>query len=189
MRGRFGSWLLLALALSQNCAAHGFAGSGLLHPLTGFDHALAMVAVGAWSAQLGGRAVYGVPACFMLFMLSGGVASVLGAHLRGTECLVSLSVLLLGVAIAGGRQLAVLPASLAVGVFGFCHGFAHGSEVPAAGSSPAFMGGFLLTTAGLHLVGAVGGLLLLDQRNGLTILRWLGVLTAVAGAFLVGQAR
>lgn len=65
-------YFLFLLLVSQPCAGHGFSGSGLLHPLTGLDHALAMLAVGAWSAQLGGRALYIVPGCFMSMMLLGG---------------------------------------------------------------------------------------------------------------------
>jgi len=53
--------VLVSLVLCEPSYAHGFSGTGWLHPLTGLDHMLAMVAVGAWSAQLGGRAVYTVP--------------------------------------------------------------------------------------------------------------------------------
>ena len=34
---------------------------GVLHPLLGADHVLAMLAVGLWAAQLGGRALWAVP--------------------------------------------------------------------------------------------------------------------------------
>ena len=46
--------------------------SGLLHPVLGFDHLLAMVAVGLLSVQLGGRAVWTVPAAFVAFLIGGG---------------------------------------------------------------------------------------------------------------------
>ena len=183
-----GSWLvvlLVGLAQRTPCAAHGYGGSGLLHPLTGLDHALAMVAVGAWSAQLGGRTIYVVPACFVLLMLLGGVAGWAGMAGGNLESLIALSVLLLGLAVAFDRRLSVLPAGVAVGIFGFCHGVAHGTEMPQAGNSTAFMAGFLVTTAGLHLVGAVAALLLLGQRRGKRILRILGALTALAGVLLL----
>ncbi|NCV63417.1 MAG: hypothetical protein EBW49_05765 [Betaproteobacteria bacterium] len=37
-----------------NSQAHIVSGSGLLHPLNGIDHLIAMIAVGAYSVQLGG---------------------------------------------------------------------------------------------------------------------------------------
>lgn len=63
---------LLALLRAGPAAAHGFGGTGFLHPLTGPDHMLAMVAVGAWSAQIGGRAIWAVPAAFLIAMAFGG---------------------------------------------------------------------------------------------------------------------
>ena len=40
--------------------AIGFA-SGFLHPISGLDHILAMVAVGMWGAQLGAPAIWVLP--------------------------------------------------------------------------------------------------------------------------------
>jgi urease accessory protein len=185
MRGSGPVLVLVGLAQSTACGAHGFGGSGLLHPLTGLDHALAMVAVGAWSAQLGRRAIYVVPACFVLLMLLGGIAGWAGMSVANPDGLIALSVLLLGLAIAFDRGLSVLPAGVAVGLFGFCHGFAHGTEMPKAGNSAVFIAGFLVTTAGLHLVGAVAALLLLHQSQGKRTLRILGALTAFIGVLLL----
>ena len=64
-------YVLLMLLASQPCQGHGFSGSGLLHPLTGLDHILAMLAMGAWSAQVSGRSLYRVSGCFMGTMLLG----------------------------------------------------------------------------------------------------------------------
>ena len=58
------SALALALALALPAHAHverGAAsglGTGFLHPLSGLDHVLAMVAVGLWGAQLGPPAIW-----------------------------------------------------------------------------------------------------------------------------------
>ena len=41
---------------------------GFLHPLGGLDHILAMVAVGLFAARLGGRALWLVPASFVVTM-------------------------------------------------------------------------------------------------------------------------
>ncbi len=52
---------------------------GVLHPLTGPDHLLAMVAVGVLAAVTGGVAWW-APATFLGGMLAGGVAGVVGVH-------------------------------------------------------------------------------------------------------------
>ena len=63
--------LLLAIPLHEYGGGGNF--SGFLHPLLGLDHLLAMVAVGMLSAQIGGRAIWTVPAAFVVVMAIGGV--------------------------------------------------------------------------------------------------------------------
>src|SRR5216117_1372918 len=92
------------LLTSKSPLAHGFGGSGWLHPLTGIDHMLAMIAVGAWSAQLGKRAVLYVPAAFVAAMLFGGMLGFERFALAGIELGIALSVVLLGSAIALGHR-------------------------------------------------------------------------------------
>src|SRR6201995_5856255 len=74
---------------------HGFA-DGVLHPLTGIDHILAMVAVGLFAAQLGGRALWLVPATFVAVMAAAGVAGMNGVTLPLTETGIAWSVVALG---------------------------------------------------------------------------------------------
>jgi urease accessory protein len=146
---------------------------------------LAMVAVGAWSAQLGGRALYTVPLAFLGSMAIGATLGIVQGGLTGTEFGIALSVLLLGIAIALERRIAPWIAAIGVGLFGLCHGYAHGLEMPGSEHRGTYAAGFLITAAGLHLVGAVGGLLLLEHQQGK---RWLGlggVTIAVVGAYLV----
>jgi urease accessory protein len=168
------------LAVSP-CFAHGFSGSGWVHPLTGIDHMLAMLAVGAWSAQLGGRALYVVPAAFVCAMAVGGTLGFERLVIPGTEAGIALSIVFLGIAICWKRKLALPFAALAVALFGVSHGYAHGYEMPLGQSSWSYATGFLITTAGLHVAGAVGGLLLLDRPKGDALLRCAGAVTALAG--------
>ena len=63
---------LLAIVVPAVASAHivkgesiGFV-SGFLHPLSGFDHIIAMVAVGIWGAQLGRPAIWALPARMLL---------------------------------------------------------------------------------------------------------------------------
>ena len=75
---------LLAACWAQAAFAHlqqGEAGgllTGLLHPLSGLDHVLAMVAVGLWGAQLGMPAIWVLPVAFPLVMALGGMLGFLG---------------------------------------------------------------------------------------------------------------
>ena len=64
---------LMTLAASPAFAhldpeAHGSLMAGISHPLFGADHILAMVAVGIWASQIGGRALWAVPAAFVTMM-------------------------------------------------------------------------------------------------------------------------
>ena len=170
----------------QPAFAHGFAGSGWLHPITGIDHMLAMLAVGAWSAQLGRRAIVTVPVAFVCAMAAGSLAAIWNIAFAATEAMIALSVLALGVAIALDRRPALPIAALATALFGLAHGWAHGSEIPQTADTSAYVVGFLVTTAGLHVAGAVGGLLLLERRHGRRWLRAAGIATAIAGVGLLG---
>ena len=51
-------------------------GAGLLHPVSGLDHLLAMVAVGLWAAQGGGRKVWLLPATFMIMLAVGAAIAI-----------------------------------------------------------------------------------------------------------------
>ena len=181
------SYSLLLLLAGHCCLGHGFSGSGLLHPLTGFDHLLAMLAVGAWSAQLGGRALYVVPGCFVGMMLLGGLAGLNNLVQWGQygELAIALSVVVLGLAIGMNRRVTGLVAGLGVGLFGFSHGLAHGLEMSRTLGAAPYVAGFLITTLGLHMIGSVGSLLLLENANGRTHLRLIGSVTMVIGFYLL----
>ncbi len=178
------SLVSVGLLISKPCYAHGFAGSGWLHPLTGIDHMLAMIAVGAWSAQLGHRAVFYVPAAFVAAMLLGGILGFEHFVLSGIELGIALSVLMLGSAIALERRIPLLLAAIGVGLFGICHGYAHGYEIPSMESKWVYASGLLITTASLHLLGAAGGMLILERPHGSRWLRFAGAMTAMIGFYL-----
>src|SRR5690606_1200260 len=82
----------VVLAATTPAFAHTYGGAlgggfaqGFLHPLGGLDHLLAMVAVGIWAAQLGGRALGFVPAAFVAAMVGGGIAGMAGFPLPMVE--------------------------------------------------------------------------------------------------------
>jgi urease accessory protein len=167
-----------ALAHTGHGSASGF-GAGLLHPLTGLDHVLAMVAVGMLGLQIGGRAVWALPLAFMSVMLAGGAMALGASLLLG----ILLSVLVLGGAIALGRP---LPQALALGLvalFAIFHGHAHGAEAPAAANGLLYGLGLGTATGILHASGIGLGfaLGLLGPRDAL---RYAGLGIVVLGVGL-----
>ncbi|MDB6454500.1 HupE/UreJ family protein [Falsirhodobacter sp. 20TX0035] len=156
--------LTLALILSPSLAlAH--AGhdhgspfqAGLLHPIGGTDHVLAMLAVGLWAAVTGGRALSAMPLAFVAAMVLGGAMGMAGAGLPAVEPMILASVILLGVAAALALRPPLALSLGALAVFGAAHGFAHGAEGPQ-GQMTAYAAGFVIATAGLHLAGIGAGL-------------------------------
>jgi urease accessory protein len=178
------------LALSSPALAHSIPGqaqgfvTGFLHPLSGLDHALAMVAVGIWGAQLKRPAIWALPIAFPMLMAIGGVLGIRGVPIPGVEIGVAASALVLGVVIALELRPPFWVAALLVSVFAILHGHAHGTELPRAVSPLTFALGFVLATGLLHLCGILIGLVDLWPAGG-KILRTAGGFIALAGAFLL----
>jgi len=156
--------LLPSFAFAHSGAGHAGIGEasgfmlGLTHPSSGLDHVCAMLAVGLWAAQMGGRAVWAVPLTFVGVMALGGVFQILGISLPFVEQGIVLSVLLLGVLIAASVRLPLWLGSGIVGLFALWHGHAHGAEMPALASGIEYALGFMLATASLHAIGIAFGL-------------------------------
>lgn len=134
--------------------------SGFLHPLTGLDHLLAMIAVGLWAAQMGGRMVWALPAAFVLTMLAGGIAALGGMPLLLVEPGIAASIVVLGLLIAMAVRLPLLAGCALSGLFALFHGYAHGAEMAAGSGAALYFIGFALTTAFLHGVGIALGILI-----------------------------
>jgi urease accessory protein len=161
---------------------HGFA-NGLAHPLTGLDHICAMVAVGLWAAQRGGRALWLVPSVFVSVMILGGALGMASVPVPFVEPGIAASVLVLGVLIAAAVRLPLPVSAVLVGVFAIFHGYAHGAEMPASASGLAYGLGFVAATASLHLLGI--GLGLLARRfASARLVRYAGGAIAVCGIYL-----
>ena len=112
---------------------HGFG-----HPLGGLDHILAMVAVGIWAAQIGGKAIWAVPTTFVSVMVVGGILGITGVAVPFVEQGIVMSVLILGVLIAAAACLPLASSAAIVGLFALFHGHAHGAEIPVAVSGFAY---------------------------------------------------
>ncbi len=147
-----------AVAHEQAGVAGGLA-SGLLHPLSGADHLIAMVAVGLWGAQLGAPAIWLLPITFPLVMAIGGVMGVLHIPLPAPELAIALSALVLGAVVATRFRAPLAVSAILVGLFAIFHGHAHGVELPSAAHPLAYGVGFVTATGLLHLCGIVIGAL------------------------------
>jgi len=161
---------------------------GFLHPLSGIDHILAMVAVGLFAANLGGAALWLVPSAFVSTMIFGGALGYYGWPLPMVEEGIGLSVVVMGLAIACGVRLPTIAAMALVGLFAVFHGHAHGTEGMGLGISfLPYATGFVMATALLHVVGIALGLSLdrLGNTPSTILKRIAGALGAMAGVSLL----
>jgi urease accessory protein len=176
--------------LPPDAAAHvtgglsgGFAG-GFAHPMAGPDHFLAMLAVGIWGAQMGGRSMWTLPVAFPLVMAAGGIAGMAGLTLPGIETGIAISVLVLGLAIAAvWRPVEPVPLLL-IAVFAVLHGYAHGAELPAAADPGAYAVGFVVATGAIHILGILVGIVFTKPFQG-SLARGLGGLIAGGGVYFL----
>ena len=173
--------LMMSAGLAQahvDHAEHMRLMDGLVHPI-GFDHLLAMLAVGLWSARAFKNRAAWLP---MLAFVSSMVLGALLAHATGggftlAEQLISISV----VALAG---LVVMPnASKTIGFSlilsaGLVHGWTHGAEATQGGVFLMYMTGLVLTTVALHVTGVLAGIQLSRLKN--QMWSWRTISTAVA---------
>ncbi len=143
--------------------------TGFTHPLLGWDHLAAMLAVGLWAAQLGGRARWLVPAAFVSVMALGAALAQSGVAIPGSEQVIAASVLVLGLLIATAAKLPTGAGMVLVGLFAAFHGFAHGAEMPATSGGLIYSVGFIAATALIHAAGVgLGSLATARQSEKLT---------------------
>jgi urease accessory protein len=180
-------------ALAPSAGAHVESGqaagflAGLLHPVSGLDHVLAMVAVGLWGAQLGAPAIWVLPITFPLVMAFGGFLGLLGMPLPGVEAGIAASAILLGAAVMTERRPPLYAAAVLVGFFAVFHGHAHGAELPLGQSALLYSLGFVVATGCLHAIGiAIGAIH--RWPAGRIVLRVAGGGVACAGLFFLWRA-
>jgi urease accessory protein len=189
MKKRYGTLLSLVALLAAPMVAqahpgHGpysFAG-GFLHPFTGVDHLLAMLAVGMWSARLGGHARWSMPLMFVAMLAVGAGAAVSGVSLPLVESGIAASLVVFGLALSFSRPLGLKSSLALVGLFAVFHGYAHGQEMPESASGLLFGCGFILASLSLQATGLWIGLRA-SGKNGL--LRVVGASIAGAGVLLL----
>lgn len=129
-----------------------FAG-GFTHPAFGLDHLLAMIAVGIWAAQLGGRARWIVPATFVGVMTLATAFAQNGVVPAGMEQMIAASLLAFGLMIAMAKRLPLFAGLCLTALFAAFHGFAHGAEIPASANRLSYGLGLVAATVLLHAIG------------------------------------
>lgn len=155
--------------------------AGVLHPLTGLDHVLMIVAVSAWAALLApaGRVV--VATCLALFVGAGALLPVSGGP--ALEAAIALTVVGAGMLLAMGRRWPLWATASLSALFALVHGFAHGAEGPL--HSFAYIAGLMLATAALALLVAFAAARLQTRS---TWMRVAGIASAAAGTVALATA-
>ncbi|HSF46829.1 MAG TPA: HupE/UreJ family protein [Burkholderiales bacterium] len=184
---------VLALAWPASAFAHvgqgeaaGFL-TGFVHPISGLDHVLAMVAVGLWSAQLGAPAIWVLPVAFPMVMAMGGMLGLMGMPVPGIEYGIAASAILLGAAVTLEVRASLVVTALLVGVFAIFHGHAHGTELPPGQSALLYSMGFVIATGCLHALG-IGIGAVHRWTWGQKLLRAGGAVVAMGGFFFMWKA-
>lgn len=188
-----GAILLLSACFTQPTHAHAVAAgtmsftTGLSHPWSGWDHILAMVAVGLWGAQLGAPALWLLPVAFPMLMAFGGFLGLVGMPLPGIELCIASSAIVLGVMVALQARPPLWVAITLCGLFGLFHGHAHGTELAPGQDGLLYSIGFVIATGLLHATGiALGGIH--RWKAGRLVLRAAGAGIAVMGCWFALEA-
>ena len=158
--------------------------AGLLHPISGLDHVLAMIGVGLWGAQLGPPALWLLPVTFPMVMALGGMLGLMGVALPGVEIGIAVSAILLGAMVLFEVRPPIAVAVALVGLFAIFHGHAHGTELPDGASGALYSVGFVIATGCLHAAGIAIGTIHRFAR-GRIALRAAGALVAIGGLYFL----
>jgi urease accessory protein len=185
-----GSLLLTAIGADAHTGFYQVSGgffAGLEHPWLGFDHLLAMIAVGLWAVQIEGRVVWMLPLAFVGTMILGGLAGAYGLTLPLSEQMIVFSDLLLGVLILLAVRWSVAGSIGLVALLALFHGVAHGAEMPHSAIFGWYVAGFVVSTCSLHGLGMGLGTLM-QQYLSPVVIRVAGGLVLVGGLLLTFKA-
>ncbi len=132
--------------------------TGFVHPFSGIDHVLAMLAVGFWAGMAGHQARFVWPLGFVACVAAGALLGAMGLTLPVSEIMIAASVAGLGLVVALGWQASVKAGLSLCALFGLAHGMAHGVEMPVDANGLVYALGFLTATGLLHASGLGLGL-------------------------------
>jgi len=182
-------YLLIVFIVPSIAHAHLIGGSGFrsgaVHPLSGLDHLLAMIAVGIISTRHGGKALWLIPATFVISMTVGGIISITGIQISFVDIGIALSVIFLGTAIDLQKKFPLYMTMIFIALSAIFHGHAHGSEMPLIASPVFYALGFVLSTTLLHISGVLIGNYATKTNLTTRLLRYTGAGISVAGVFFL----
>jgi urease accessory protein len=178
--------LFSEIALAHQGGVIGGFTSGFTHPILGWDHVIAMVAVGLWGAFLGMPALWVLPVVFPLVMAFGGALGVLGIPVPSIETGIAVSSIVLGLMVAFAVRPPIWIAAVIVAAFAIFHGHAHGTELPGAANPITYSLGFVIATGLLHLLGIAFGLLVRWPLGKIAVQAGGGVIAVLGVGFLTG---
>jgi urease accessory protein len=155
--------------------------AGVLHPLSGLDHVLMIVAVSAWASllQRAGRVM--VATCLSLFVAVGAVLSTAPAPEPLLEAAIALTVVGSGILLALGRRWPLWATGTVAALFAMIHGLAHGAEGPA--TSLGYVPGLAIATGSSALVVSFLAARLQSQPIWLRLAGGISALAGVAAIF------
>lgn len=157
--------------------------AGFLHPLSGLDHLLMIVALGLWAStgQFWNRVA--MVGTFAWLVVLGALAGMMQPELPLVETLIAASVVVLGGLLAAGRKFSAIEGLIVAGVVALVHGHAHGSEIGMAAALPYFSG-FVLCFLVLCLM-AMGAGVMATAKGMTRVLRPVGAAIACAGVVIL----
>jgi len=148
-----------------------------------------MISVGVVSAELGGHSIWRVPLAFVGAMTVGGALGIWQPTLTHVELGIAASVVTLGVGIVlADRRTSPWPITGLVLLFGACHGYVHGVEIPKSVSPVLYTLGLVISTAVLHILGVVIGEVSAMQARLSQGLRLAGGMVVATGVVFVLQS-
>ncbi|MEZ5849693.1 MAG: HupE/UreJ family protein [Hyphomicrobiaceae bacterium] len=161
--------VLSLVAMSDMAFAHtghatSGAAAGLAHPMAGFDHLLAMLAVGVWAAMQSTSRAWAGPAVFVSLLAVGAGLGYAGVGVPLVEPGILASVVLFGAMLVAGRRFPAGAGLAMIGGFALLHGHAHGTE--AVGAISGYVAGFIVASALLHVAGFALGRMVAMIRYG-----------------------
>lgn len=161
---------------------------GFVRPLITVQHLLAMIAIGVLAAKIGGRAIWTVPLTFIGVLIIGSVAGAAGGANDLVQYGVAISLLLLGLGLLIQQRIPEALALVIAVVFALFHGYAHGEAIRPEQTVVflvAYILGFLMSTAGLQVIGTLVGFIALRSPRGTLFLRFSGGMIALVGVFFL----
>jgi urease accessory protein len=159
---------------------------GLSMPIHGLDHMMVTLAVGLIATQIGGYALWAVPAAFSLLLLLGGIINVSGLGVPFADHMIFASIIVLGGLLAYRKRLPLFVGLASVAFFALFHGAALVGEGPHNSWFFMFATGCLVAAWAVLACGMAVGLLLkrLNQTRAIRFAGWAMILMAAIIAFL-----